>query len=68
MANLTEAQRVFVTALEQATFGADFLKVYAETVDAAPDIKLRNLHAFCLGFGLGVSGQLTRMETNNTSH
>lgn len=65
---LTEAQEVFVTALEQASFGANLLKVYAELIDLTPDIKIRNLHAFCLGFALGLSGNVSDLTTNTTSH
>lgn len=66
--NLTEAQSVFIAALEQAAFGADMLKVYAELIDATPDISLRNLHAFCLGFGLGLSGNVSEINLSKTNH
>lgn len=66
--NLTEAQKFFVLALEHAAFGADLLKVYADLVDEYPDIKLRNLHAFCLGFGLGLSGNVSELEIGKSYH
>ena len=65
---LTEAQRLFVVALEQAAFGANLLKVYAELVDESPNISLRNLHAFCLGFGLGLSGDVIEIDLSKTYH
>ncbi len=66
--DLTPAQEVFVNAMEQASFGGEFLKVYAELVDDTPDINIRNLHAFCLGFGLGLSGNVTSLDLTKTSH
>lgn len=66
--NLTEAQTVFVNALEQAAFGADLLKVYAELVEDMPNISLRNLHAFSLGFGLGLSGNVSEIDLTKKYH
>lgn len=66
--NLTDAQQVFVTALEEAAFGADFLKVYAELVNDSPAITVRNLHAFCLGFGLGLSGNVPEIQLTKKFH
>lgn len=68
MKNLTEAQNIFVHALEQAAFGSDLIKCYAELVDESPNIKLRNLHAFCLGFGLGLSGNVSELESTKSFH
>jgi len=67
-AELTDAQLIFVEALEQANFGSDFLKVYAELVDNKPEISLRNLHAFCLGFGLGLSVVLPEINLTKSYH
>lgn len=66
--DLTPAQEIFVQALEQASFGGDLLKVYAELIDDTPAINLRNLHAFCLGFGLGLSSNVTELELTKTFH
>lgn len=66
--NLSEAQRVFVAAMEEAAFGADLLQVYAELVDQTPDISIRNLHAFCLGFGLGMSENVPQIELTKKYH
>lgn len=66
--NLTAAQTYFVNALEQAAFGSDLLKSYVELVDQEPDIKLRNLHAFCLGFGLGLSGHVSELSLTKSYH
>jgi hypothetical protein len=56
---LTEAQRYFVESFEIASFDDNFLASYAKLVDNKPDISARNLHAFCLGYGLGRSLELT---------
>ena len=68
MQNLTDAQQIFIEAAEQAAFGADFLQAYSEMIDESPDIKLRNLHAFCIGFGLGLTGSLPNIDLTNTFH
>lgn len=66
--NLTQTQTVFIHALEQAAFGSEFLKVYAELIDETPDISVRNLHAFCLGFGIGLSGNVNEIEISKNKH
>lgn len=66
--NLSEAQAIFVNSLESAAFGADLLKVYAEMVDSNPTISLKNLHAFCLGFGIGLSEEKITKNLNSTYH
>ena len=68
IAVLTPAQELFVAALEDAAFGIDFLKSYSELVNECPDIELRNLHAYCLGFGIGLSGEAPEINLNKTHH
>lgn len=68
MSNLTEAQTVFVKAMEQAAFGSDLFKCYAELINERPDVKLRNLHAFCIGFGLGLSGNVSELQLTKLFH
>lgn len=67
---LTDAQRYFVQSFEVACFEDNFLACYSKLVDAAPDISARNLHAFCLGYGLGRSMNLKVKTDNNdnTNH
>lgn len=65
---LTEAQRYFVQAFEVACFEDNFLACYAKLVDRHPDILARNLHAFCLGYGLGRSMNLSLKHENKTDH
>lgn len=67
---LTEAQRYFVQSFEIASFDDNFLACYARLVDSVPDISVRNLHAFCLGYGLGRSIDLTlqKQQTNQEDH
>lgn len=67
--NLTEAQTYFVRSFEVACFDDNFLACYAKLVDSEPDISVRNLHAFCLGYGLGRSMNLQIDDNeNNTNH
>lgn len=66
--NMTAAQSIFVGALESAAFGEDLLKIYAELVDIDPEISLRNLHAFILGFALGLSGNVENIELTKNYH
>lgn len=66
--NLTDAQKIFVEAMEQAAFGADFLQCYSEIIEETPSIKLRNLHAFCIGFGLGMTGNVPNLDLTKTYH
>ncbi len=66
---MTPAQGFFVRAFEQAAFGAEFLKVYSELIQEFPDIRVRNLHAFCVGWGVGqTTGRLNLTEDNETTH
>lgn len=66
--NFTPAQSYFVSALESAAFGEDLIKIYAEVVDNDPSISLRNLHAFILGFALGLSGNVENIELTKSYH
>lgn len=66
--DFTPAQSFFVAALESAAFGEDLIKVYAELVDNYPNITLRNLHAFTIGFGLGLSGNVENIELTKSYH
>jgi hypothetical protein len=66
--NMTPAQSYFVAALESAAFGEELLKIYAELVDNDPEISLRNLHAFILGFGIGLSGNVSNLELTKSYH
>lgn len=50
---MTDAQRFFTLAFESACFEDNFLYNYAQMVEDFPEITVRNLHAFCLGHGLG---------------
>ena len=66
---MTPAQGFFVRAFEQAAFGADFVKVYSDLVTEFPDIQTRNLHAFCVGYGVGkTTGRLSLTDDNETNH
>ena len=66
---MTPAQGFFVRAFEQAAFGTEFVKMYSDLVTTYPDIQPRNLHAFCVGFGVGkTSGRLSLSEDNETNH
>lgn len=67
-ANLTVAQTFFVKALENAAVGADLLQCYAELIEEYPNISLRNLHSFCLGFGLGASGNIPEISLSTKYH
>ena len=66
--DLTDAQTYFVSALESAAFGENLIKIYAELVDMYPEISLRNLHAFILGFALGLSGDVENIELTKKYH
>lgn len=63
---VTDAQKIFIRGLEESAFGVEFLKAYAELVSQMPDINLRNLHAYCVGFGLGKN--LEYNTDNETYH
>lgn len=65
---LTTAQRFFVQSFEIACFEDNFLACYAGLVDKHPDISVRNLHAFCLGYGLGRSMDLSIKQINDNNH
>jgi hypothetical protein len=66
---LTVAQLVFVQAMEMAVFGGDMLKMYSELVDDHPNIDIKTLHAFCIGWGLGIRNKgFTIKEDNQKSH
>lgn len=66
---LTPAQLIFVQAMEMAVFGGDMLKLYSELVDNQPDIDIKSLHAFCIGWGLGVRNKTHLVkEESQTSH
>lgn len=64
----TPAQLVFVEALELAALGEDLLKVYTETVQDEPDMPVRSLHAFLLGYALVKGGHLPDIEFDKTYH
>lgn len=66
--DLTTAQYFFVNAMEQAAFGSDMLKAYTEIIEENPDISLRNLHSFCIGFGIGLSGNMPEIELTKKFH
>lgn len=66
--DVTTAQYYFINAMEQAAFGSDLLKVYTEVIEDAPDISIRNLHAFCIGFGLGLSGNVPEIDLTKKFH
>lgn len=66
--NLTSAQSYFVAALESAAFGEELIKIYAECVDNDPAITVRNLHAFILGFALGLTGNVENIELTKKYH
>jgi hypothetical protein len=70
LSGLTQSQRHFVEALELSAFGAELLKTYAELVEKTPDIKLRDLHAFILGFALGTNdyAQTHPVNTEGSTH
>jgi hypothetical protein len=63
---LTEAQRYFVESFEFACFDDNFLVSYSNLVDSKPDISVRNLHAFCLGYAL--AGSLNLFKNDNTTN
>jgi len=45
------------------------LKFYSELVDNQPDIDVKNLHAFCIGWGLGIRNKnYIVKEEKETSH
>lgn len=66
ISNLTVAQYYFVEGLELAGLGVSFLKSYAELIDRKPDIELRSLHAFCMGYGIGSNGDVPELKLNKT--
>lgn len=70
LSGLTQSQRYFVEALELSAFGAELLKSYADLVEQCPEIRLRDLHAFILGFALGANEHAGAGPINNngTSH
>ena len=66
---LTNAQMVFVKAFEEACFGVELIKAYTELVDAEPNISRRDLHAFCIGFGLGLKNKTNIVQDkSNLAH
>lgn len=67
--SMTPAQNFFVKAFEQAAFGSDFIKAYSDLIQEFPDIQPRNLHSFCVGWGVGqTTGRLNLTEDNETNH
>lgn len=69
LSELTSAQRRFVLAFEEAAFGADFLQCYSDLVDQNPSIRVRDLHAFCIGHSLGTRmGKQYQKEPSNETH
>lgn len=51
---MSEAQLVFWTAFEDASFDGDLLSAYSNMIQLTPDISIRNLHSFLMGHAFGV--------------
>jgi hypothetical protein len=68
VSKMSDLQVRFITAFEAGCFGLDFLKVYAEAVDKEPGMSLEQLHAICLGHGIGYKMYDKDNETKQKSH
>lgn len=66
--NLSPAQQYFINAMESAAFGEELIRLYAEAVENDPGISARNLHAFVLGFAIGLSGNVENIELTKSYH
>ena len=66
--HMSEAQTIFVEALESASFGASLLEIYTDLIDDNPAVTLRNLHSFITGIALGQSGYTVPLDNTKTYH
>ena len=68
VSKMSDLQVRFITAFEAGCFGLDFLKVYAEAVDKEPGMSLEQLHALCLGHGIGIKMYSKENDNQQISH
>ena len=50
---MTDAQTYFSLSFNAASIGEYYLEVYSELFNMGPEVTLRNLHAFTLGYAIG---------------
>lgn len=50
---MSDAQKYFSLSFNGASIGEYYLEIYSELFSVEPEITLRNLHAFTLGYAIG---------------
>lgn len=64
---MSEAQQYFSVSFNAASIGEYYLEVYSELFNMEPEVTLRNLHAFTLGYAIGQKFN-KQFDVSTTTH